>query len=919
MATPLELTPVGVATVAGTTYYWRARTVSTGGTTSAWTTVTNFIADRPPNTPTLTGPTGSVLTLTAALSWTFSDPDAGDTQGGWAVRTSINAGAYRYWNASTGAWSATEVINNGAVIGLTIATSVGVWAWSARVADVAGALSAYPADATWTVISASVPGAPTAVTASPFNASALVAWTAPVSTGGSPILDYTVTASVGGFTGTFTTPTGNISGLTNGTAYTFTVTARNVSGSSVASAPSSTIIPVVTPRPIMPAVTVEIAFASNSATPIAQTTWTDVSRYVTGQIHTSTGRQHESSNVEAGTMSLRLLNTDGRFNPFNTASPYHGPFTDGTDTAVLGLVPMKRIRVKATWNGNTKPLWSGFIDAWPMTWPNEVLAYADITCTDAFKQLNLVSTSDVYALTVRSLAPSGWWRLGDTPVDAGVHVGTAVAVESSGSGINGLYTGASLNNQSLTDANALGTCMGTDVSTTQNMTAGGPNYAPPKPGTGAGFRTAIWSGGSFTWSCVFQRPVVTTTGFGAGIVSMLYTSPAGQAGLNVFVNGTDGSLPGGLVGILYPATSTYLAGIVQSPGRVDDSNVHHLAITYDTAASTISLFLDGVLAQSHPAPPTLSLDANWIIPMVVGYGFGGFLQEVAMWNGTVLTAAQILNLAQTALADWSGDLTSGRVVRLLAATGWSPADQSIETGQSVMQALKTTSSPNALTAGTTVLAALQTVVDTERGLFFADPAGVLRFYSRTHNLLNATAGGNQITLGEGAEPYDLSGTVLSLDDLDLWNDIGVTRRDGVTQYAVDPLSQARYGVRTLAITGDQQYDADALSCAQYLLDRFKDPTTRINAIAIHPISDPDILFQEVLALGLADRITVLRDVPGTGTNYSQTASIEWIEHTIDVIGDWHTVWKLSPTDTRQYWLLQDFTYGVLGSTTRLFF
>ena len=102
-----------------------------------------------------------------------------------------------------------------------------------------------------------VPAAPTGVAATPGNGSATVTWTAPAN-GGSAITGYTVTPYVGGVaqSALATTVTGNppatsaaVSGLTNGTTYTFTVSATNAVGTSVASAQSNAVVPtsVVTP------------------------------------------------------------------------------------------------------------------------------------------------------------------------------------------------------------------------------------------------------------------------------------------------------------------------------------------------------------------------------------------------------------------------------------------------------------------------------------------------------------------------------------------------------------------------------------------------------------------------------------------------------------------------------------------------
>jgi hypothetical protein len=87
------------------------------------------------------------------------------------------------------------------------------------------------------------PGAPVIGTAKAGNAQASVTFTAPVSDGGSAILDYTVTSSPGGKTATGTTSPIKVLGLTNGRAYTFTVTARNAVGSGPPSAASNSVRP----------------------------------------------------------------------------------------------------------------------------------------------------------------------------------------------------------------------------------------------------------------------------------------------------------------------------------------------------------------------------------------------------------------------------------------------------------------------------------------------------------------------------------------------------------------------------------------------------------------------------------------------------------------------------------------------------
>lgn len=90
----------------------------------------------------------------------------------------------------------------------------------------------------------SAPSAPLNVVASPGNARLAVTWSAPALNGGSTISRYTATASPGSAKCTTSGARScTILGLTNGTAYTVTVTATNATGTSVASTPSATATP----------------------------------------------------------------------------------------------------------------------------------------------------------------------------------------------------------------------------------------------------------------------------------------------------------------------------------------------------------------------------------------------------------------------------------------------------------------------------------------------------------------------------------------------------------------------------------------------------------------------------------------------------------------------------------------------------
>jgi hypothetical protein len=89
------------------------------------------------------------------------------------------------------------------------------------------------------------PSAPTIGTAVKGNTTASVVFTAPASVGGAPISSYLVLSSPGAINASGASSPITVTGLTNGTAYTFRVTALNSYGPSPASAASNSVTPDV--------------------------------------------------------------------------------------------------------------------------------------------------------------------------------------------------------------------------------------------------------------------------------------------------------------------------------------------------------------------------------------------------------------------------------------------------------------------------------------------------------------------------------------------------------------------------------------------------------------------------------------------------------------------------------------------------
>ena len=138
------------------------------------------------------------------------------------------------------------------VTGLTNGTA---YTFTLTATNAVGTGAASAASNAVTPAAPTVPGAPAGVTATAGNQSATVSWSAPAN-GGSPITSYTVTPYLAGVAQTATQVSGsppattaNVTGLTNGSSYTFAVSATNAIGTGPASSPSPPVTPTAAATP----------------------------------------------------------------------------------------------------------------------------------------------------------------------------------------------------------------------------------------------------------------------------------------------------------------------------------------------------------------------------------------------------------------------------------------------------------------------------------------------------------------------------------------------------------------------------------------------------------------------------------------------------------------------------------------------
>ena len=175
----------------------------------------------------------------ANLTWTA--PSSGGPVSSYKITPYVGSTPQTPKTVSAPATSAT-------MTGLTTGTT---YTFRIEAVNANGAGPASAASNAVTPTSAVVPSPPTGVEARPATKSARVIWDASASDGDSAITGQTVTPYVGSSAQTpvqvsASATSATVTGLDNGTSYTFRVTARNAVGSSPASNPSSAVTPQAT-------------------------------------------------------------------------------------------------------------------------------------------------------------------------------------------------------------------------------------------------------------------------------------------------------------------------------------------------------------------------------------------------------------------------------------------------------------------------------------------------------------------------------------------------------------------------------------------------------------------------------------------------------------------------------------------------
>jgi hypothetical protein len=144
----------------------------------------------------------------------------------------------------------------------------------------------------------------------------------------------------------------------------------------------------------------------------------DVSNVV-DSIQTIRGRNAQADQFQTGTLSLRIVDQNGDFNPQNPSGPYYNLLT-----------PMRKVQITATYGATTYPIFSGFITSYTTTTPKNAndVVYSTIQAVDAFRlaqnaQISTVAGTSAGQLSgarINALLDAIDWPASMRDVDAGL-------------------------------------------------------------------------------------------------------------------------------------------------------------------------------------------------------------------------------------------------------------------------------------------------------------------------------------------------------------------------------------------------------------------------------------------------------------------------------------------------------------------
>lgn len=406
--------------------------------------------------------------------------------------------------------------------------------------------------------------------------------------------------------------------------------------------------------------------------------------------------------------------------------------------------------------------------------------------------------------------------------------------------------------------------------------------------------------GTYTFECWFS-----TTVKGRVIMAWQGNDPITFDNSIVFLlDATTGAL------VIETRDAGALTTTTVATGNLANGAVHHLV--YDDRQGALGTdqytMVDGTVRSVVISPQRDQLRRLTV----------GAYNSARLWDGSISHVAVYLHNSNPRIPQssftahytagttaFAGESADTRMARLLTYTG--------------IYSLITAGAFSAVAAqgelGQNVLAHMREVEATESGKVVCSrgstSSGSIVFQSRTvrYNPMPAlTLAWSDTETDDGA---------WADDDQKLINTVTASRPNGAVQVITDAASIAAYGPYepTTGTTLLKVSDAEVIDAATWLVSRYADPPPELRQLEVDAYSMPTATYAALLEADVST-VIALTGLPSQAPAATTTVFVEGYTETITQAGHkltFHT--SAAATDT--VWVLDDLTYSVLGSTTRL--
>jgi hypothetical protein len=255
--------------------------------------------------------------------------------------------------------------------------------------------------------------------------------------------------------------------------------------------------------------------------------------------------------------------------------------------------------------------------------------------------------------------------------------------------------------------------------------------------------------------------------------------------------------------------------------------------------------------------------------------YRGFVERwPPRWQGpniAEVTVTCVDGFETLALAGASGTLTTAlsgkQITALLDEVPWPEADRALDSGVFVMA--ETSLSGD-------VKGYVESIADSELGIFFFDQSGIATFHDRGHRWTTASSTTAQAVFRDNGGEVVYQELEPSFDKDTTINEWLVSDARSEQATARDEVSVRRNFKRTQTRSTSLDSFQDAQTQAVALLQQSARPGLRFDQLTVIPTTDN--AWQKVLSLDMSDRVNVIRNpVPAAGgTSYAMDCFVEGI-------------------------------------------